>query len=319
MSKDALPESVLVTGASGFLGQAVARALADAGVKIIATDVRERDGSIPVEALDLCDGEAVRALLARLRPCAVVHCAAFGKDAAGLLASAEQNPRRAVQVNVNAFSELLDACQAAGIRRVVWSSSTTVYGPPACYPGRTRVTEMDKPAPTSVYGATKMLAERVSALAFDPGRFEPVALRLPLVYGPGRWYGGAQARWMNFVRDAVAGRKQPYAFDTAPADWIYISDALDALRAALETPSLPHAVYNVEGTVTSPYDMAVLVAEFTQAGCQLERHDLDREIVLVDGSAFARDTAYAPKVPQRLGVQRFVEHLQNPNSGEKRE
>lgn len=303
------PSSILVTGASGFLGGAVARALTEAGKRVIASDVVSRLGAASVRHLDLCDPDAIHELLASEKPDAVVHCAAYGHGDAGLLASGELEPAKAARVNVLAFRDLLQACREAGVTRVVWSSSTTVYGPPRCYVDAEKVTEEHPPAPTTVYGATKMLAERLGEQYFDEGTFEPVALRLPLVYGPGRWYGGAQAGWLSFVEQAAAGSGGEYRFDDAEADWIYVDDAVEAIRLALTTASIGRSVFNVAGAVTSPFGMARLVAEATGNRCRVEREGKERELVLIDGGAFARATGYEPTTRLAQGVEALIESL----------
>lgn len=301
---------VLVTGAAGFLGRAVADALAAAGHDVIGADRDVRRGRTGTEALDLTMPAQVDDLLKRARPDTILHFAAFGAGAAGLLASAEGDPRTAVAVNIEGFAGLLDAAARQGVDRVVWSSSTTVYGPPAMYAPRTRVTEDDLPAPTSVYGATKMIAERHANLVVERGDLSVTGLRLPLVYGPGRWYGGAQAAWMAFAADVVHGRAGDYGFSAAEEDWTYVDDAVDAVLAAARADRALAPVYNVAGTTTSPYDAACALARGRGSHVRVSAEGRERTIVLIDGTAFEAATGFVPRVTVEDGVERFARALE---------
>lgn len=301
---------VLVTGAAGFLGRAVVDALTEAGDDVVGADLDVRRGRSGTRALDLTDSSQVYDLLEHTRPDTILHFAAYGAGAAGLLASAEGDPRTAVAVNVEGFARLLDGAARIGVDRVAWSSSTTVYGPPSTYAPTERVSETDPPAPTSVYGATKMIAERHAGNVAESTGLSVTGLRLPLVYGPGRWYGGAQAAWMQFASDVAQGRSGRYTFADADEDWIYVDDAVAAILVAARAERTLDPVYNVAGTITSPYRAARRLVEIRDADVSVTAGDTTRTIVLVDGRAFAEATGYAPRVSVAEGVERFARVLE---------
>lgn len=301
---------ILVTGAAGFLGRAVVDALEASGDDVIGADRDVHRGRAGTEALDLTVPSQVDELLERTRPDTVLHFAAFGAGAAGLLASAEEDPRMAVAVNVEGFAGLLDAAWRAGVRRLVWSSSTTVYGPPATYSPKEHVTEADPPAPNSVYGATKLIAERHAARVSEKTGMSVTGLRLPLVYGPGRWYGGAQAAWMQFAADVVQGRSGDYTFSAAEEDWIYVDDAVEAVLVAARVDGDVAPVYNVAGTTTSPYRAARHLVETRDGSVRVSSREGFRTFVLVDGRAFEAATGFTPRVRVDEGVARFARALE---------
>lgn len=301
--------TVLVTGAAGFVGNAIRRRLEEGRCNVIAVDAVKRPGTTDVQLVDLRNQAEVRDLLGASAPQAIVHCAAFGSGDAGLLSSAENDPLQAVHVNLLAFANLLQEARSASIRRVVWASSTTVYGPHACYGQDVRVDENDPTAPTSSYGATKVLAERICAAMFAPGSFEPVALRLPLVYGPGRWYGGAQRGWLNLAHAALRNESGHFELEEAPADWIFISDATLALERALAIGDGLQPTYNVSGVVTSEAAMGRIVVEQTGAPIEIVPRAGQSRLPLIDGRSFEQAADYRPAVQAQDGIRAFLSYL----------
>lgn len=242
---------VLVIGGTGFIGAAVARAAVAAGRRVVVTGhdvpggpaLPDLPDGVGHTVLDVTDRAAVDAVLADTRPDAIVHLAAFGVGASGLAAGARHRPALAVDVNIRGLANVIESAAAHGVRRLCWSSSSTVYGPAA---GRGTVDEDAALTPDLVYGATKVGAEQLArVLAADLGL--PVAgIRLPLVYGPGRWYGGSQETLVRFLADLVAGRPARIEAWTGTADWIHVDDAAASLLAGIETDP-PSPLYNVVG------------------------------------------------------------------------
>jgi len=125
MSTPTIPLSVLVTGGSGFLGSSVVRGLAEAGHRVTSADLRVPATPVPgVDhvVLDVTDRAGVLAGVKEASPDVVVHLASIvtpGKD------SSRERERA---VDVDGARNVLDACLAAGVRRVVVSSSGAAYG-----------------------------------------------------------------------------------------------------------------------------------------------------------------------------------------------
>lgn len=309
MTPSGAAETILVTGATGFVGQAVCRGLHATGLTVIPIDVADRVDVPGLVQTDLRDRTALRSLLENARPATVVHCAAYGRGDSGLLESARLDTAEAIDVNVVAFKSLLEESRKAGVKRIVWTSSTTVYGPSRCYGSTERVDEASPTAPVSTYGATKMLAEQIATSFFSEAVFEPVALRLPLVYGPGRWYGGAQRRWMALLKLAAKRKEGTYELDASPADWLYISDASDAIITAVQQGRFSQPVFNVPGLTTSEAEMGQLVVSTTRAPITIIPVEGPSFVPLVDGTAFSRTTSWKPSVNLAQGATALIEAI----------
>lgn len=271
-----------IIGASGFIGRALHRACLSAGIDAIPADHQRREGAHDaIHPVDVTDAQSVRALLAKTRPDAVVALAAFGPGARGLAAGADADPARAVDVNVRGLAVLLQECAAASCSRLVLASSTTVYGPARCYDS-TRVPETVPLLPATAYGATKAAAEQIAyALAPRLG-VRVAALRLPLVYGAERWYGGALEGLVAFAGAVAAGEPASIRAGTRRTDWMHADDAAGSLLAAATT-SEAEGPYNVVGHTGSVADLACAIAAHATAPVHVDEEPREGpDLPLVD-------------------------------------
>lgn len=149
-------ETVAVTGTSGLVGTAVAKALEAAGWRVRGADLRPGRRTSVVGDLR---SESVRRELVRQAD-VVVHAAALHAPHVGLVDDAEFRA-----VNVGATAALLDDAKIAGVRRFVYISSTSVYGY-ALVPSTAAAVWVDEqlvPRPRDIYDETKLAAERLVA------------------------------------------------------------------------------------------------------------------------------------------------------------
>lgn len=151
---------ILVTGSSGRIGSAIVRRLGP-DHDVVGLDARPAPATAMV--VDVGDGAAVRAALHGID--ALVHTAALHAPHVGLVSKREFR-----RVNVDATRLLLDACGSAGVRRVVYTSTTSLYGE-ALMPvdEAVWVTEDLAPRPRDVYDETKIAAEELCREAASSG------------------------------------------------------------------------------------------------------------------------------------------------------
>lgn len=301
---------VLITGATGFLGRAVARALPGYGWSPILlapdapTDVSDDLRDFEFVQADVTDREGLRRVMHDVRPEAIVHLAAYGEGDAGLLSSAGADPYRAVLVNVCGFLALIECAHASGCRKLVWSSSTTVYGPAHSYTA-SAVDEEDPPRPRSVYGTTKLACELLSS-AIAPSDMEVTGLRLPLVYGPGRWYGGALEALISFARDVLSGRPSSVSVSGQPTDLLYVDDAVASfVRTLTSTPS--RHVYNVAGEHAALAQLAREIARHASAEAEVTPVEDSEPLPLIDGRRAFEELGLRTTVSLREGVDRWMD------------
>lgn len=311
------PARVLLTGAAGFIGSHLAEALVAAGHEVVGVDnfdpfyprpLKERnlDGlrdapGFRLHELDIVDADRLAAVAAGCD--AVIHLAAK----AGVRPSID-DPVGYARANVTGTAAVAEAARRAGIARVVFGSSSSVYGDTTPAPFREDVPAVD---PVSPYAATKRAGELLlQALAPIHG-FRVASLRFFTVYGPRQRPDLAIHKFARLMAD---GRPITLFGDLAGArDYTYCSDIVAGILAALDwTASAPVGVlpFNLGGN--RPVPLRVMVDTLAAALGVTPRIELappapgDVRMTCADLGRSETVLGYAPRVPFEEGIARFV-------------
>lgn len=308
---------VLVTGAAGFIGNAVAWQLLRDGHKVAGIDnfndyypvTLKRARHARLEAMrgyrgvegDICD----RSLLARLcrqnKFDAVCHMAAQP----GVRYSI-QHPFIYAHSNLEGFLSVLEACRHAGIPRLVYASSSSVYGVNAKLPCR-ETDPVDRQV--SLYGATKRANELMAQTYTHLYGLQTIGLRLFTVYGP--WGRPDMATWL-FTRDLLAGKTiEVYNYGRMRRDFTYIDDIVQGVRNALRTPRLaPCEIFNLGNHRSERLmDMINCIARALGVKPKMKLMPLqpgDVKATYADIARARRLLGFTPKTPIDEGLPKFV-------------
>ncbi|WP_062227537.1 NAD-dependent epimerase/dehydratase family protein [Aureimonas frigidaquae] len=299
--------TILVTGASGLIGQRLlARLLAD-GRAALGIDISRKAGHVPVEIADVADIHRLHALASRAGVTSVIHCGAVSGPMVLI-----DNPYGIVQANVVGTANMLELARIRGMRRFVFCSSTSAYGPtPEPGPGASAILEDAPLRPSSVYGATKVAGEQLLAGYRKQHALDAVAIRLSWVYGPGRT---TDCVIRTMIEDALAGRptQLPYG-GSFPRQFIHVDDAVDALIAAHDAPACPRSVYNATGGSFLTIDAIAGLVEkqFTQARIEVPEgpDPLDDYQHRFDITAIAQDLGFVPSRTLDEGIAAYADWL----------
>jgi UDP-glucose 4-epimerase len=248
---------VLVTGGGGFIGSNLVRALVERG-----EDVRVLDNFSTGNRANLADlAGDVEIVEGELRSYERVHAATRGVEVVfhqGALPSVPrsvQDPLTTSAVNVEGTLNVLLAARDEGIRRVVFASSSSVYGNSGELP---RV-ETQNPDPISPYGVSKLAAERYCVSFARVYPLETVALRYFNVFGPNQdpasQYSAVVPRFVTAIADG-----QPvsiYGDGEQRRDFTYVSNVVDANLLAADADGVSGEVLNVAtGRATTVNELA---------------------------------------------------------------
>ena len=279
-------EQILVTGAAGFLGRYVLKALAEAGARVRAFDVRVPQ-AVPEGAEwlqgDVRDKEAVRdACEGTTR---VVHLA-------GLIPQKSPGDATMWAVNVDGTQHVLEGARAAGVQRVVYVSSAEVYGIPAVIP-----CPEDAPlAPQGVYGRSKVAAEKLCHAMQSVG-VEVVILRPPTIVGP-----GLDEPFIVSLLDAVAqgGRVPLLGRGSNRFQMVHGDDVAKACLLAATLDGITGRVYNI-GAIDVPPLRQVAETLLECVGSQARVVSVPVSLVRVL-TAVLRPLGKAPLTPEHLAI-----------------
>jgi nucleoside-diphosphate-sugar epimerase len=241
---------VLVTGCAGFIGSHLTEALLADGHDVVGLDcfsdnypavqklanlarARDHDG-FELHSVDLATADLDHIL----DGCDVVfHLAAEP----GVRSSWGSRFDRFVHSNVEATQRLLEALRPTPGRRIVYASSSSIYGESEQLPTR----EDAPPRPLSPYGVTKLAGEQLCRVYHVNHGLETVALRFFTVFGPRQRPDMAFRRFCEAA--ARGGPIELYGDGRQSRDFTYVADVVRAIRAAGSAPRAPGRAYNVGG------------------------------------------------------------------------
>ena len=300
-------ETILVTGASGLIGQRLLARLAGEGRKAVGIDVAARPGYRPIEIADLCDIHRLHALAARDGVTSVVHCGAVSGPMVMI-----DNPYGIVRANVVGTANVVELARIRQMRRLVFCSSTSAYGPTdEPVDGSSGVTEDAPLRPSSVYGATKVAGEQLLAGYRQQHGLDAVAIRLSWVYGPGRT---TDCLIRTMIEDAQAGRPTRLGFGRDfPRQFIHVDDAVDALVKAHDAPVCSRPVYTATGgsflTIGEIADVVRTVLPQADISVAPGPDPLDDHQHRFDTAAIARDLGFEPQHALSAGIHSYAQWL----------
>jgi nucleoside-diphosphate-sugar epimerase len=320
-------KTILVTGAAGYLGQAVIAKLSAFACKIIALDKE----SGPLKGLP--QGAAKVSLVdADIRDERIWKEHLSGIDVlfhfAGQTSSrlANENPLLDLEANLLPVVNMIEACQKLKLSpQIIFSGTVTEAGLTQGYP----VDETAKDSPVTVYDINKLAAEKYLEYYSNELGQEALTLRLANVYGPGPASSSMDRGILNaFIRKAV--KSEPltiYGEGNYIRDYIYIDDVVEAfLVAAMKIRAIKGSYYVLgSGTGVTIKDAVSMVQEIVllktgkraQVKCIEPPPGLSRiefRNFVADSTKFSTLTGWKANMHLREGITRTVEHFLNKES-----
>lgn len=302
--------TVLVTGAAGFIGSHLSERLLEGGSRVIGIDAftpyydparkkRNIERLSTHAQFEFLEGDLQQLELARLiGACSAVYHLA-GQP--GVRASWGTDFDLYVAHNVLATQRLLEAAVSAKLDRFVYASSSSVYGNVR----REVLREADVPEPYSPYGVTKLAGEHLVASYHANFNLPTVALRFFTVFGPRQRPDMAFQRIMEALRDQTTFTV--FGDGRQVRDFTYVDDIVAGCLAA-GASGRAGAVYNLGGSNTASLnEVLALAEEVSGRKLQLERKgkergDVDRTCAGIDLAQ--KELAYRPTVDLREGLRR---------------
>ncbi len=317
--------SVLVTGAAGFIGFHLAKALLARGVQVVGVDnvndyydvtlkearLRELDkaaaqSQFVFRRLNVADRAGMLRLADEFKDIeTIVHLAAQAGVRHSLI-----DPYTYVESNVMGQVVMLEAARKwAKLKHFVYASSSSVYG------ANTKVPfAVDDPVeqPNSLYAATKRADELIAHTYAHLYGTPSTGLRFFTVYGP---WGRPDMAAFSFTRAILRDESiRVFNHGNLERDFTYIDDVVDGVMRAMDrvpTTKPPHALYNLGNSKPErlPDFIAAIEAAIGKPAVKVMEDMQPGDVVrtYADISAAQRDFGYSPKTPISVGIPKFVE------------
>lgn len=329
---------ILVTGAAGFIGMHVCERLLAKGDEVVGIDnlndyydvsLKEArlarltsHANFRFTKLDVADRAGMAELFEKERPEQVIHLAAQ----AGVRYSLK-NPHAYADSNLVGFVNVLEGCRHAGVKHLIYASSSSVYG------GNTKVpfSEHDNvDHPISLYAATKKANELMAHTYSHLYGLPTTGLRFFTVYGP---WGRPDMAYFKFAKAILAGDAiDVYNHGKMQRDFTYVDDVADGVVRMLdclpqadpafnsESPdparsNVPYRLFNIGNN--QPEDLMVFIGTLEKAlGREAKKNflpmqDGDVPATSADVSELHKASGFAPSTHISEGIDRFVAWYKN--------
>lgn len=302
---------ILVIGGAGLVGSHIVDQLTRTKVK----EVRVFDNFVRGTRANLADAvkdSRVQVVEADITDITALEKAMKGVDyvfhlAALWLLQCVEDPRAGLNVNVDGTFNIIEAAQRAGVRKVVYSSSASVYGDAEAVP----MTEEHPFRNRTMYGASKIAGEQFFRAFYEMKKLDYVGLRYMNIYGPRQDYRGAYVSVIMKVLDRIDQGQAPviYGDGEQSYDFIYVEDVARANIQALESNATDDFFNVGMGVRTTINELVHELLELT--GSQLKPEYRPQEQMFVTHRVGSTEHAekklgFKATTPLREGLKKLI-------------
>lgn len=301
----------LVTGGAGFIGSNIARTLIRLGHSVRVLDDLfsgfERNLDDIRSQIDFINGSILTSTVLADAMDGVDYCLHLA--AIPSVPRSIKNPVASNQANVEGTIRVLLAAGDAGVKRVVCSSSSSVYGRTTQFP----TTEESPLSPISPYAVSKMAAEKYGEVLFDSSEMDVVYLRYFNVFGP---YQNPDSEYSavipKFIRRLMTGEKPIIHGDGSQSrDFTFVDNVVNANIMACESKNSLNGSYNIAcGNVTSVLEIATILSELLGRDSLFDFETSRADDVPKSWASIEKaraDFGYEPKISLREGLKLTVD------------
>ena len=313
-----------MTGATGFLSAYVIRDLVKEGQVVVATDLAPQPEfvadivgdetlmkQVTFERLDVTDLGAMILSMKQHQPRRVIHMATL------LGAASDTNPGLAIRVIQGGTYNIMAACVALDVEKLVYASSANVTGLPHLFEGN----EVPNDAfltSADFYGVQKIGTEHLSRLFKDKYGLDSTGLRYMSIYGYGKAFNVARGSLSPFhtelIDNPALGKPGSAPYGNAILDWLYVEDGAHATVLAANTPDTPSRGLNICGQRATVNEIAETVRNFLpDAELEVAPGDWDFPPYLYDAKTTENEIGYTPEYSLEVGLRKNINMLRARN------
>jgi UDP-glucuronate 4-epimerase len=315
-------KNVLICGGAGFIGFHLGSKLVTEGHDVIALDnfnsyyspalkraraEKLKTYGVSMKEADLCDEQIIEQLLQTNNFTHIVNLAAQ----AGVRYSLK-DPQSYVKANVQCWVTLLEALKTRSHIKVVYASSSSVYGDNSVVPFSVK---NSAPHPQSMYAASKMAAEHTAAVYNHLYNLKLVGLRFFTVYGP---WGRPDMAIFSFSEDIKAGKAITVYEGGLERDFTFVEDIVDGIVGAMNYENEPgHSIFNLGNSKPVSVENVVKLLE-SKSNLQAKINKVPKpateiQITYADISESTKLLGYKAKTSIEQGVSKWMDWFNGPD------
>jgi UDP-glucose 4-epimerase len=306
------PNKFLITGGAGFIGSHLADKLLNMGNDVIVYDNLDEyysdkekniEHNLSRKNFHFINGDILdyETLIKSMKGINIV----FHLAAQPGVRFSMTNPDKTLKVNVLGTLNVLRASKETGVRRLVFASSSSVYGQIKYMP----VDEKHPTKPTSIYGISKLTSENLCQLFNDQLGLKVVVLRYHTVYGPRQRPDMAIHKWVKQIFHNE--RITIYGDGNQTRDFTYIDDVVDATIKAAYVENIDGEIFNIGGGSNKSVNQVVrLLTKLTGMNVEIiyEPEQVgDVSHTYADVSKAKKILGYEPKTKLEEGLKKFID------------
>jgi UDP-glucose 4-epimerase len=304
---------VLITGGAGFVGAYLTRDLVARGDEVVVfdenpnTNVLARVLPEPPDGAVTLLGGSTQNPLALLRACRSQEIDSIVHLASPLTEAIAADPPTGIAAACVGTANVFEVARLLGLRRVVWTSSITVFGRHDS--SKNGPLGDDAPhSPSSLYGHSKSLCEALATDYRDRHGVDIVGLRFSILYGAWRARGlkPSFGTTDDQIWQAASGGPVIIRSPRTIINWQYVEDVADIVVRTLYAPEIGRPVYNTSGEIATFADYGARLAELVpQATVRIDEASDDVPVVPFDfdDSAFAAEVGYERRHTLAKGLE----------------
>ena len=258
----------MVTGGCGFIGSRIVRNLVREGEQVLAYDwfpaksnllrvltQEELQAKVKIVQGDVTDYSTLIRSMKENNVDKVIHMAGI------LIHEMNANPLLGIKVNIEGTVGVFEAAKFLGLKKVVWASSGSVFGPAEMY-SEEYIPSNAPHFPQNMYGGTKSFDELVMNYYRNAYKLDITAVRYVMVYGIGQTHGRTAGIMQHLVYNPAIGKpgKVPAASWNV-LGWTYVEDAARATVMAVKAEPSKTSAYSIMGAIHSVQEIADYVKE----------------------------------------------------------
>jgi UDP-glucose 4-epimerase len=308
--------SYLVTGGTGLVGSRIVRDLVREGQQVVVYDWQpavpflqrvlndqEIESNVIVVQGDVTDLPLLIHTITQHRVERIIHLAGL------LTLESNANPPLALKVNCEGTLCVFEAARILGLKKVVWSSSNSVYGPPERYPQKF-IPNDAMHDPQNIYAATKSFGEAAANYYFDQYGVDITGIRYQTVYGVGQRRGVFGAVVRELVLNPALGKPGRVPYDDALIGWSYVDDPVRATVLASKVHRTKTRNFSIMGDPRTLQEVADYVRKIIPgAVITLLPGSFTGDPVQLDTGPVEEEIGYRPEWSMERGIKETINNV----------